>query len=263
MTEKQWVAFSSFREIFQSQVERWTSQFSNELIKLQKEAAAIAKTPPYPFETPIVYNKSLDEVSKTSELKLIVIGDNPGKDEQLQKNNRYLVGQAGKLADGFFKKNSELGIDFRSNVIILNKTPVHTAKTKQLLYIEKNASSELRSMLLESQLFMARITAELHQKLGCALYLVGYSELKGRGLFIPYRDELKKCYATSALSRAWASVFVYQHFSMNRFSIDLADFKKKMSHLQQSDSAQLSDASPLAITLKELGSLHRKEIFGD
>ena len=83
-------------------------------------------------------------------------------DEQLQKNNRYLVGQAGKLADSFFKKNPTLNIDFRKNVIILNKTPVHSAKTNQLKFIIKNASPELKKMILESQIWMAQNTAKLH-----------------------------------------------------------------------------------------------------
>ena len=60
----------------------------------------------------------MDRLTPDDEIKLIVIGDNPGKDEQLTKNQRYLVGQAGKIADGFFKRNPELGIDFRKNVVI-------------------------------------------------------------------------------------------------------------------------------------------------
>ena len=74
---------------------------------LQKKAAQNTNNVFYSFETPIVYNRDLDKITQDDEIKLIVIGDNPGKDEQLQKNNRYLVGQAGKLADSFFKKNNK------------------------------------------------------------------------------------------------------------------------------------------------------------
>ena len=98
MTEKQWKALTEFREIFKTQVETWKNAFP-ELKELQKKAANEAKTPEYLFETPVVYNTDLDKLTCDDEIKLIVIGDNPGKDEQLLKNQRYLVGQAGKIAE--------------------------------------------------------------------------------------------------------------------------------------------------------------------
>ena len=80
------------------------SFFKEGLTVLQEEAALAGKTPPYPVETPIVYNHSWDSINQNDEIKLIVIGDNPGKNEQLHKNQKYLVGLAGKIADNFFKK---------------------------------------------------------------------------------------------------------------------------------------------------------------
>ena len=136
MTDYQWKIFCDFKDDLKNMVAKWQEQSSN-LIDLQKKAAQIAKTPDYSFETPVVYNQALEEISKDNDIKLIVIGDNPGKDEQLAKNNKYLVGQAGKIAEGFFKRNENLGIDFRKNVIILNKTPIHSAKTSQLKTIAK------------------------------------------------------------------------------------------------------------------------------
>ena len=146
MTREQYIAFDAFRNEFKAKITEWNS-LAPELLKLQKEAAKDAKTPSYSFETPIVYNRALDEITENDEIKIIVIGDNPGKDEQLLKNNKYLVGQAGKLGEGFFKKNPELGIDFRKNAIILNKTPVHTAKTNQIKYLLKNGSQEIKNLL--------------------------------------------------------------------------------------------------------------------
>ena len=90
MTESQWNSFCTFRDSFKEKVEEW-SAFSQTLMPLQK-AAAQDKTPPYPIETPVVYNRTLDEITQDDDIKLIVIGDNPGKDEQLLKNNKYLVG---------------------------------------------------------------------------------------------------------------------------------------------------------------------------
>ena len=248
MTEQQWNSFCDFKEDFKRQVAAWKAQIP-ELTQLQKEAARLANTPEYPFETSVVYNRSLDELTPEDDIKLIVIGDNPGKDEQLAKNNRYLVGQAGKIAEGYFRKNPELGVDFRKNVIILNKTPVHSAKTAQLKTIIKQGGPAVAKLIQESQIWMAEHTAALHAALGTELWLVGYSELKDKKVFCQYRDTLKA--ALSQNSKAWNRVYVFQHFSMNRFTIDLADFIK----------AAKKENAPLESNIHELGVLHRNEIF--
>ena len=161
MTDYQWKIFCDFKDDLKNMVAKWQEQSSN-LVDLQKKAAQIAKTPDYSFETPVVYNQALEEISKDNDIKLIVIGDNPGKDEQLAKNNKYLVGQAGKIAEGFFKRNENLGIDFRKNVIILNKTPIHSAKTSQLKTIAKLGGEKIAELIKESQIWMAKRTAQLH-----------------------------------------------------------------------------------------------------
>ena len=99
---------------------------------------------------------------------------------------------------------------------------------------------------------MAQKTAELHAALKTELWLVGYSELKEKGIFGAYRDILRDTLKTSCGDEAWDKVFVFQHFSMNRFSIDLSDFVK----------AQKKEKAPLESNIHELGLLHRKEIFG-
>lgn len=253
MTDLQWKIFCDFKKDFKSQIEKWT-KFAPELKDLQKQAAIVAGTPEYSFETPVVYNRALEELSKEDDIKLIVIGDNPGKDEQLLKNNKYLVGQAGKIAEGYFRKNPELEIDFRKNVIILNKTPVHSAKTAQLKTIVKLGGEKISSLILESQVWMAKRTARLHIDL-CKngnvqpeLWAVGYSELKSKGIFEDYRDVLKSSYEGE--EKIWNKVFVFQHFSMNRFSIDLADFIKDKKNPQ-----------PLEKSIHELGLKHKNEIF--
>ena len=291
MTETQWQFFTDFRKDFKEQCHQWNEAFATMLEPLQK-AAASKDTPAYDLETGVVYNHALDEVTKETDIKLIVIGDNPGKDEQLQRNQRYLVGQAGKIAAGFFSRNPELGIDFRKNTIILNKTPVHTAKTAHLRYLLKNGGTEITHLIQESQRWMATQTAQLHQVLcsapctgnntggknarsdeknggagwcGCQLWLVGYAELKGRGLFLDYRNQLAQSYGVEVVGEgqadsvsqdflpAWNQVMVYQHFSMNRFTIDLAD---------QLSSGKINSQLPLQEQLAVLGALHRQEIFG-
>lgn len=247
MNNNQWKYFCEFRTAFKQKVLEWNGQVPG-LRDLQKKAAELAGTPEYSFENPLVYNTDLDKITQADDIKLIVIGDNPGKDEQLNKNQRYLCGQAGKLADGFFKNHPELGIDFRRNVIILNKTPVHSAKTAQLKTMIKQGGAPLEKLILDSQKWMARETAKLHQALeGTQLWLVGYSELKEGHFFCPYRDALKEAYAGSP--DAWNNVYVYQHFSMNRFSIDLKDFASKKPGID------------LRTQLSELGTQHKNEIY--
>ena len=258
MTSLQFKIFSDFRDEFCTYCMKMNREWGNVLRPLQIVARQSDNTPDYMVETPVVYNTSLDEITEESEIRLIVIGDNPGKDEQREKNKRYLVGQSGKLAEGFFSKNTEFNIDFRKNVIILNKTPIHTAKTNHLKLVRKNGGKEIRNLISESQIFMAQKTAKLHEDLTAAalssggivpeLWLVGYAELKEKSLFSEYRNELKDSYDKNGT--AWKNLFVFQHFSMNRFSIDLKNFMGKNKDLGIVEAAH------------ELGKIHKKEIFG-
>ncbi len=244
MTEEKWKAFCKFKTEYKSLCENWKN-LSCKLEPLQKLASE-KDTPEYPLENAVVYNTAYDAITEKDEIKLIVIGDNPGKDEQLNAKQSYLVGQSGKIAQGFFARNPELGIEFRKNAIIMNKTPIHTAKTKHIKYLLKNGDEEIRNLISESQKKCAVLTAELHKSLGCSLYLVGYAELKSKGIFSEYRDEFKNQYENSSF---WNDVYVYQHFSMNRFLVDLKNFRDENKNLSLEDA------------LKILGHNHRDEIF--
>ena len=270
MKEKEWNAFYRFRAEYKEACIEYAAaagyaysqpsskqcaaqQFSESgkgagriaLAELQKQAALAGGTPDYPVETPIVYNHSLDDVAEKDDIKLILVGDNPGKNEQLHKNQRYLTGLAGKIANNFFKANPPLGIDFRKNVIILNKTPIHTAKTKQLSYLLKeDKTGGFRRFFEETQVFTAEKTAALQKALACPLWLVGYSELKPKGLFSVYAETLKKAFGTEKNP----PLYLYQHFSMNRFLIDLKE--------------NYGSTLPLEKNLELLGLRHRTEILG-
>jgi len=255
MTDEQWTALRSFRERFRSRCDHWLAEVGGsggEWASLAAQASSQDRVPPYPVETPVVYNRSFDELDSASDIRLIIVGDNPGKNEQLFCNRRYLVGQAGKIGERFFRRNPELGIDFRSNVLILNKTPLHSAKTKELDWIQERASPRVRPLLRVTQQWMAHETADLRSVLGCPLWLVGYSELKKGGIFTIYAEELTaRCRSQTArgshLEQA-VPVYCFQHFSMNRFTIDLA----------QRGETSLS----LTENLTRLGTLHRLEILG-
>ncbi|MBQ7159013.1 MAG: hypothetical protein IJS09_06295 [Treponema sp.] len=253
MNKAQWDAFVAFRDAFRTKCAEWNTQFSDVLKPLQK-AAAKKDTPDYPLETAVVYNRAFDDVTPADTIRYFVIGDNPGKDEQLAKNNRYLVGQSGKIAAGFFARNPEFKTDFRKNVLILNKTPVHTAKTSHLKSVTKAGGKDIQDLVFTSQAWMAEQTARLHTALCAAadsenpapeLWLVGYAELKGKGLFLHYRDVLRATYPADV----WQRVYVFQHFSMNRFLIDLKNYRESHTTLSLQDAVHA------------LGEQHRCEIF--
>ena len=263
MEQAQYAALKAFRDEYKKKCAEW-SALGGALVPLQKESASL-DTPDYPIETPVVYNTALDSITQDDDIKIIVIGDNPGKDEQRAVNQKYLVGQAGKIAQGFFARHPSLGIDFRKNAIILNKTPVHTAKTKHLKFLAAR-DSRAADLILQSQEWLAQKTAELAAGVGAQIWLVGYAELKPKGIFVPYRDALKAaaiaCKPKSAAvqksqtgqnaaSTVYDQLFVFQHFSMNRFMIDLRDFC----------GGELEE-SVLAKKIADLGRRHRDEIFG-
>lgn len=264
MTDSEWYSFCKFKNEYkdicinilkklgfeycmpkiQNKTAVSTCKNKNNISNLQVQAAHADGTPFYNVETPIVYNHSWDDVVKNDSIKLILIGDNPGKNEQLHKNQRYLVGQAGKLADNFFKNHKEFKIDFRKNVIILNKTPIHSAKTKELNFILKNTTDKSLIELFEySQIITAQKTFELQQELDCPIWLVGYGELHEKGIFSLYANKLRELYYTTKKKK----VYVFQHFSMNRFSIDLKlNSNPKLSVIEN---------------VNNLGLKHRNEIL--
>lgn len=244
MNKEQWKYFSDFRNDFKKKVLQW-SKYNEELIPLQKSSSEKDKVPEYTVENPVVYNTSLDDFTEDDEIKLIMVADNPGKMEQLNINRKYLVGQAGKIAEGFFKQNPSLNIDFRKNVIILNKTPVHSAKTRELLEIKKQ-NTHAAALLEETQIWMAEKTASLMQNLKCGLWLVGYTELKKGGVFELYRETLVQNILNNIETQ---NLYVYKHFSMNCFRTEL---NKTLS----------KSGNSLQETLKTIGLSHRKEILG-
>jgi hypothetical protein len=237
MDRKTYEAFSAAREDFRSAVSRWMRENPG-LGEAQERLRRARGYGDYCVETPIVYNAALDRVGPDSKLRGILVADNPGKNEQLAANRSYLVGQSGKLALSFYRNS--LGIDFRTEVLVLNKTPVHTPKTAELKLL-----AEYADLVEESQRFMARLSFRLHSLLRCPLWIVGYSELDG--LFAPFAGELAAAYRTAPPDLK-ASVLVFRHFSMNQFAIDLK---------RNSDPALGVEEN-----LERLGTAHRARRLG-
>jgi len=196
----------------------------------------------YDVETPIVYNHSLDLIEEKDDICLILVGDNPGKEEQKHSNQRYLVGQAGRIAEGFFAKHKELKIDFRKNVIILNKTILHTSKTLLLKKLIKEDDS-IKDFFLKDQIWQARLALNLQKIFNCPLWIIGYSELGDKGVFKNYASTIK----TESEENAKQNIFLYQHFSMNCFIKQLKTSYNKTLSLEEN--------------LKKLGTNNRKKIL--
>ena len=111
------------------------------------------------------------------------------------------------------------------------------------------ADPRIFEAIRETQMYMAQKTAELHIKMesesAVELWLVGYAEIKKHGVFELYRESLKNAYENAP--RSWENVFAFQHFSMNRFAIDL--------------KAHTPPDTPLVTALKNLGRAHKRELF--
>ena len=255
MDKSRWQAFVKARGKFR----HITEELSRSLPKLQSvqqkfaDSRAGGKNTFYKVETPVVYNAALDDVTCNDNIKLILVADNPGRREQAAENRRYLVGPSGKIAAKFFSDNPVLKIDFRKNVIILNKTPIHSPRTAELrtlceLYHLANKKTGIRSfteVLEESQKIMANLLLEFQTALDVPVWITGYSEMKKGGIFEVYTETLKELYANN--KKLFNKVFLFRHFSMNQFTIDL-------------NRQTLADESLLQ-NLKRIGAAYRKRFL--
>ena len=207
------------------------------------------KNSSYTVETPVVYNSALDGFTIDDEIKLILVADNPGRREQAAENRRYLVGPSGKIAMKFFRDNPPLGIDFLKNVIILNKTPIHSPRTVELRELcrmeAQTGDGAISIALVESQKKMAALLLEFHEALGTPVWITGYSEMKKGGIFEVYTESLKELY--SKRQEMFKQIYFYRHFSMNQFTIDLKQ--------------QSLPGETLAKSLRRIGTAYRKRIL--
>jgi hypothetical protein len=220
MTKSAWAGFCRARERYREALERFGGKLPG-LKALQQDLVNSRSGPAYTVRGALVYNQALDELDSAAEIRLILVGDNPGRREQ--ETGRYLVGPSGKIAEGFFRHTAELGIDFRKNVLILNKTPLHTPRTADLKELCRRGGPELAGRIAETQRFMASLLLEFQRALSAPdplpVWITGYSEMKPAGIFAAYTEALGKLYAAEPL--LGDRVFLYRHFSMNQFTIDL------------------------------------------
>jgi len=215
MTLTAFSRFEAIRDEFRDRTAAWNAGLPG-LADAQRRLAVERGEDDYEVETPVVYNRALDDIVPESRIAWVVVADNPGKREQEAAMNRYLVGRSGLVAERFFQR--ELGVDFRREVAIINKTPVHTPKTAQLRMLGRMYPAA-RAVLDDSQRFMAAMVPALQACFGARVWVMGLSELRPKGIFEPWTRALDEAYAGDEAGRA--GVYGFNHFSMGSFATDL------------------------------------------
>ncbi len=260
MRKEQYEQLCGVREHFRNAVESIGHRVP-ELLDLQEQLRIERGYTDYRVETPVVYNGSLDSLREEDEPVFIIVGDNPGKKEQLAANRRYLVGQSGKLAARWFER--ELRLDFRRSTIILNKTPIHTPKTSELRHlirIARNRGIALEETIRESQRMMADIAFRCHRILGGVLWISGYGELGPRGIFHTYAETIGTLYRDFP-GPMGDPVWVLSHFSMNRFAIEYRSEALRTAG-QHTEMAGEDGGNKARALLHGLGTRNRNRLLG-
>ena len=229
MTKEQFKKFCSFRDEFRKQTALWNEEY-NKVLKERIESLSGCE-----ITNSFIYNEKLDEINENDNIKYIWIQDNPGYNEMLQ--NRYAIGASGKAGQNFMK-NEGLAEDFDREVIVLNKSPIHTKVTAVLSKLKN------REIQDETQRYMAKAIFNVHNIFECDLWILGISNLKG--IFGTFSKDMEKLYKNSALNK---KMFLYYHFSQGQF--------KKAYNLEAST---LGTDDPDKI-LESIGIKNRKKYF--
>ncbi|MDR2193155.1 MAG: hypothetical protein LBP19_01590 [Treponema sp.] len=237
MTESAWESFAAARDALRQSIERLEQELPD--LQALQQAQASLRSRPYTVETPIVYNSALDRIEPDSTIRCILVADNPGRYEQMAVNRAYLVGPSGKRVERFF--SHELGIDLRKEVLILNKCPIHSARTAGLRELSVRGGPALQKALVESQRQMAQILVRMAQALApVPVWIIGYSEMKKGGIFESFTATL--CGMSDFLDQ----VLLFRHFSLNQFTMDLKHQSIPGESVQE--------------TLERIGSAYRKRL---
>ena len=229
MTKKQFEQFCSFRDEFRKQTALWNEEY-NKVLKEKIESLSGCE-----ITNSFIYNEKLDEINENDNIKYIWIQDNPGYNEMLQ--SRYAVGASGKAGQNFMTGEG-LVKDFDREVIVLNKSPVHTKVTAVLSKLKN------REIQDETQRYMAKAIFTVHNIFECDLWILGISNLKG--IFGTFSKDMEKLYKNSALNK---KMFLYYHFSQGQF--------KKAYNLEANT---LGTDDPDKI-LESIGIKNRKKYF--
>ena len=195
----------------------------------------------------IVFNEDLLKIDPL-EVRFILVGDNPGTEEQKEK--RYLIGTAGQGARRFFEETAHLEDSFDRQVMVLNKTPVFTPSTMDL-----GELSEIEVLLEESQKYMAQLMVRLRLILDCPLWITGFGgcrNTKGEWNF------------KIAKSRPLAPFFkaLKEEIEESRVGDDKLGFFKHFSYAHfQKDIHRNGIPTDYLTSLSEIGSHYKINFF--
>jgi len=199
MEPEKFQKFVELKEGFKKKIEEWKKQYPS---------------------VDFVYNNALDRITEEDDINFIIVGDNPGKDEK--EKGEYFVGRAGQLCRKFFKETLEIE-DFDKTVIVLNKTPISTAKTLDLT----NETKFPKEMVAETQCWMAEFSVNLYDALVSAFnrrtftyQIIGSSLFAPGKLFEPFAKSLEENLYRIDYHRIDLMPCVFKHFSYGHFMKD-------------------------------------------
>jgi len=195
MTSRQYEEFLKIREKFRMKVDEYRDNypgFAKDILKRydQKESDMRA----------FVYNEKLDYLGKDDSIKYIWVTDNPGFNES--KQNKYAVGISGKTGKNFMEENGFVN-DFDREVIVLNKSFVHTKVTSELGKFDL-----YRDILMENQKFMGELACDLQRVFKCDMWILGTSNLNK--IFKSFKDTIEA-------NKEFDNIYFYYHFSQGQF----------------------------------------------
>ena len=75
MTRTAWNRFVKTREHYRDEIKKL--QESLPQLQALQQKLVNSRSPAYPVETPVVYNSALDDITKNSDIRLILVADNP------------------------------------------------------------------------------------------------------------------------------------------------------------------------------------------
>ncbi|WP_320046221.1 hypothetical protein [uncultured Ilyobacter sp.] len=202
------------RERFRREVDKYREnypEFAKDLLKRYEQEESGMRA--------FVYNEKLDYLGKNDSIKYVWVTDNPGFKES--KQNKYAVGISGKTGKNFMEKNGFVK-DFDREVIVLNKSFVHTKVTSELGKFDL-----YRDIFLENQKFMGQLACHLQKLFGCDMWILGTSNLNK--IFKGFRE-------TMETNGEFNNIYFYYHFSQGQFK---KAYNRKKNELMNQDPKEI------------------------
>ncbi|WP_319205079.1 hypothetical protein [uncultured Ilyobacter sp.] len=195
MTSQQYEKFIKIRERFRQEVDKYRENypdFAESLLKRYEQEEKGMRA--------FVYNEKLDYLEKNDSIKYVWVTDNPGFRES--KENKYAVGISGKTGKNFMEENGFVK-DFDREVIVLNKSFVHTKVTSEL-----GKFNLYGDILKKNQKFMGELACGLQEIFGCDMWILGTSNLNK--IFKSFRETIES-------KGEFDDIYFYYHFSQGQF----------------------------------------------